>query len=261
MPAARLSRAIGVSRTGLGTLLALTLLIGSPVAILAASPAQAAPAPGRLAPPELSKGDQGEAVKVLQRALPVRVTGYFGPVTEMAVEKLQRDNDLEATGVVDNSTWRILGSTVAQAAAQAAIAFASVGANGRYCPAVGFYYGDGYGASRGDHMHEGLDMMGKMGSPIYAVDAGKVDGSGYQSNGAIVMTITAKDGHAWFYGHFSKIVVKDGDVVKAGQLIGYMGDTGAPGAVHLHIELLPNGWNGGAVDPEPLLRSLCGSGA
>ena len=46
--------------------------------------------------------------------------------------------------------------------------------------------------------------------------------------------------------------------VKAGQVIGFMGDTGSPGAVHLHLEVRPSGWSGSAVDPVPLIRALCG---
>jgi murein DD-endopeptidase MepM/ murein hydrolase activator NlpD len=61
----------------------------------------------------------------------------------------------------------------------------------------------------------------------------------------------------WFYGHFDKIYVGEGDAVKAGQLIGTMGDTGSSGAVHLHIELRPRGWSGGAQDAEPIIRRLC----
>ena len=100
--------------------------------------------------------------------------------------------------------------------------------------------------------------MGKMGSPIYAVDSGKVTRSGYQSNGALILDITHKSGRMIFYGHFSEIYFKEGDRVEAGQLIGLMGDTGSPGAVHLHIELRPQGWSGGAQDIEPLIRELCG---
>lgn len=62
----------------------------------------------------------------------------------------------------------------------------------------------------------------------------------------------------FFYGHFDSILFSVGQRVKAGQVIGYMGDTGSPGAVHLHLEWRPNGWSGGAADVEPLVRQLCG---
>jgi murein DD-endopeptidase MepM/ murein hydrolase activator NlpD len=133
------------------------------------------------------------------------------------------------------------------------------GGNGNlFCPVKNFYYGDGLGAPRpGGRTHAGLDLMGKRGEPIYAIDSGTVTRSGYQSNGSLILDITGPRG-MYFYGHFDKILVGYGQSVKAGQLIGYMGDTGSPGAVHLHLEVRPNGWSGGYNDPVPLIRSLCG---
>jgi len=133
------------------------------------------------------------------------------------------------------------------------------GGNGNlFCPVKNFYYGDGLGAPRpGGRSHAGLDLMGKRGEPIYAIDSGKVTRSGYQSNGSLILDITGPRG-MYFYGHFDKILVGYGQSVKAGQLIGYMGDTGSPGAVHLHLEVRPNGWSGGYSDPVPLIKSLCG---
>jgi len=133
------------------------------------------------------------------------------------------------------------------------------GGNGNlFCPVKNFYYGDGLGAPRpGGRSHAGLDLMGSRGEPIYAIDSGTVTRSGYQSNGALILDITGPRG-MYFYGHFNKILVGYGDSVKAGQLIGYMGDTGSPGAVHLHLEVRPNGWSGGYKDPVPLIKSLCG---
>lgn len=134
----------------------------------------------------------------------------------------------------------------------------SVNVSGRFCPADNFSYGDGMGAARGGgRSHAGLDLMGSRGTPIYAIDGGTVTRSGYQSNGAMVLDITGSRG-MMFYGHFDSITVGQGQSVKAGQVIGYMGDTGSPGAVHLHLEVRPSGWSGGAVDPVPLIRSLCG---
>lgn len=134
----------------------------------------------------------------------------------------------------------------------------SQGRDGLFCPVKDFYYGDGLGAPRpGGRTHAGLDLMGNRGEPIYAIDSGTVTRSGYQSNGSMILDITGSRG-MYFYGHFDKIVVGYGDSVKAGQLIGYMGDTGSPGAVHLHLEVRPNGWSGGYEDPVPLIKSLCG---
>ena len=135
----------------------------------------------------------------------------------------------------------------------------AAGGNGKlFCPVQKFTYGDGLGAPRpGGRSHAGLDLMGKRGEPIYAIDSGKVTRSGFQSNGSLILDITGPRG-MYFYGHFDKILVGYGESVKAGQLIGYMGDTGSRGAVHLHLEVRKNGWSGGYSDPKPLIKSLCG---
>lgn len=243
----------------LAVALAGALSVSAAIALPAVSQAAPAAKPGASraaeAAPVLKKGDKGEPVRVLQRALEIKpVSGYFGPVTHIAVVRFQKDNGIDPTGIVDVTTWSVLGDDIARAAADSDVSFGDRQVDGRYCPAVDFTYGDGLGAGRN---HMGIDLLGKSGSPIYAVDAGKVSRSGYQSNGALVLDIDSKGGHMWFYGHFSKILFSEGDTVKAGQLIGYMGDTGSPGAVHLHIELRPNGWSGGAQDAEPIIRKLC----
>jgi len=243
--------------------------------------------------PVLEETDQGESVAVVQRALGVKpATGYFGPVTAKAVRQFQSDNGIPTTGVIATYTWGALGKDIATRAATAHATYGTVfgpgaskskgngggsssngngggnsgggsnggaGGNGNlFCPVKNFYYGDGLGAARpGGRSHAGLDLMGNRGEPIYAIDSGTVTRSGYQSNGAMILDITGPRG-MYFYGHFDKILVGYGESVKAGQLIGYMGDTGSPGAVHLHLEVRPNGWSGGYEDPVPLIKSLCG---
>jgi peptidoglycan hydrolase-like protein with peptidoglycan-binding domain len=225
-------------------------------------------------------------------------TGYFGPVTSKAVKQFQSDNGIPTTGVIATYTWGALGKENAVRAATAHATYGTVfgpgvskssgngnsgsgnggnsssgngggnsggssnggaGGNGNlFCPVKKFYYGDGLGAPRpGGRSHAGLDLMGSRGEPIYAIDSGTVTRSGYQSNGSLILDITGPRG-MYFYGHFDKILVGYGASVKAGQLIGYMGDTGSPGAVHLHLEVRPNGWSGGYEDPVPLIKSLCG---
>lgn len=225
-------------------------------------------------------------------------TGYFGPKTAKAVRSFQSDNAIPTTGVIATYTWAALGTATATAAADAHAAYGTAfgpgvkngsggggngggnggggngggnggggydesaasgsGANGMVCPVANFTYGDGLGAPRpGGRTHAGLDLMGSHGEPIYSIASGTVTRSGYQSNGALILDITGSKG-MFFYGHFHKILVGYGDSVSAGQLIGYMGDTGSPGAVHLHLEVRPNGWSGGYEDPVPLIKSLCG---
>lgn len=244
-------------RRSLATVLTVVVAVGALTALPVAS--QAAPSKPRTPAfaaeaPELRTGSKGEPVKVLQRALEVGITGYFGPVTRIAVVELQEAGGLEPTGIVGAETWALLGRTIAREAAQADETFGDVHVDGRYCPAVDFRNGDGLGAGRN---HQGFDLLGTRGTPIYAVDAGRVTRSGFQGNGSLILDITDKKGSMWFYGHFDKIFVGRGDTVKAGQLIGTMGDTGSPGAVHLHIELRPRGWSGPAQDARPIVLKLC----
>ena len=237
-------------------------------------------------PPTLEETDSGDAVVILQQALGVKpASGYFGPVTAKAVRRFQANNGIPTTGMVATYTWAALGPDVSGQAAEAHAAYgtdfgpgagkggskgngngkgngggSSSQGNGKglFCPVASFTYGDGLGAPRPDgRTHQGLDLMGSRGEPIYSIDSGEVTRAEYQDNGALVLDITGDRG-MYFYGHFDEIVVGYGEWVKAGQLIGYMGDTGSPGAVHLHLEVRPDGWNGGPDDPVPLIQSLCG---
>jgi murein DD-endopeptidase MepM/ murein hydrolase activator NlpD len=240
--------------------LAITLVVALAALIAVPTASQATPGKPRTPAfaqeaPELRTGSSGEHVRVLQRALKVRPTsGYFGPVTRIAVERLQAANGLEPTGIVGPQTWAVLGADVTREVIRNLGNFGEVQVDGRFCPAVDFRYGDGIGAGRN---HQGLDLLGKRGTPIYAVDAGRVTRSGFQGNGSLILDVTDAKGSMWFYGHFDRIYVSRGDTVKAGQLIGTMGDTGSRGAVHLHIELRPRGWSGPFLDAAPVIRKLC----
>jgi murein DD-endopeptidase MepM/ murein hydrolase activator NlpD len=75
--------------------------------------------------------------------------------------------------------------------------------------------------------HNGIDIVRPWGEPIYSVTDGKAvevleDDHGYGKHVKILST----DNWEWVYGHLSKIEVKLGDVVTAGQEIGLMGNTG-----------------------------------
>lgn len=92
--------------------------------------------------------------------------------------------------------------------------------------------------------HTGIDYRAPVGTPIYATRRGKVVHSGYgaSGNGAAYGNHVAvhsmhrgrKREHS--YNHLSKNVVKAGDRVKAGDLIGYSGETGNTFGAHLHYE-------------------------
>jgi murein DD-endopeptidase MepM/ murein hydrolase activator NlpD len=114
----------------------------------------------------------------------------------------------------------------------------------------------------GGRIHQGTDIMASLGQEIYAVGNGTlikktVDGSvdATLSGNAWRLQLSNGTGTYYFYAHLSAFAagLNQGDLVTAGQLIGYVGDTGdaGPGNYHLHFEVHPNG--GVAVDPFPLL--------
>ncbi len=128
----------------------------------------------------------------------------------------------------------------------------------RVCPAEDFWVGAGWGADRGRRAHAGIDLGGKRGSPIRAIEAGVIDRTKLQSNGALQIVMRGRSGSKFYYGHMDKVLVKGGQRVKAGEVIGLMGDTGSPGSVHLHFEYWRSGGESAAVDPEPLITRVCG---
>lgn len=79
--------------------------------------------------------------------------------------------------------------------------------------------------------HNGIDIVAPWGTPLYAVEGGvvceaKTDPSGYGMHVRILTETKEKINREWTYGHMSFIAVKPGDVVKEGQRIGSMGNTG-----------------------------------
>lgn len=133
-------------------------------------------------------------------------------------------------------------------------------AGGRHCPAEDFWIGDGWGADRGSRSHEGIDLGGKRGSRIFAIEDGIIDRTKRQDNGALQIVMRGESGAKFYYGHMDDVLVKGGQRVQAGDVIGTMGDSGSPGAVHLHFEWWRSGGESAAVDPAELIDRVCGKG-
>lgn len=128
---------------------------------------------------------------------------------------------------------------------------------GRVCPTRNFDYGDGWGADRGRRGHAGMDMGGRRGTPLFAIESGRIDRTKRQSNGALQIVMKGRSGAKFYYGHMQHVFVRGGQKVRAGQVIGTMGDSGSPGAVHLHFEYWKSGRESAAVNPAALLRTIC----
>jgi murein DD-endopeptidase MepM/ murein hydrolase activator NlpD len=86
--------------------------------------------------------------------------------------------------------------------------------------------------------HLGLDLAGPKGTPIFAALDGHViyAGTGFRGYGRFVIIEHGND-WATFYSHLDKILIKQGQTIKQGELIGKMGRTGRATGTHLHFEL------------------------
>jgi len=106
--------------------------------------------------------------------------------------------------------------------------------------------------------HQGVDLGAPYGTPIFAVTDGYAsvhwDTKGSNTGYGHYLTISSKyegDNRVDFYGHMSVIAIASGPVY-AGQLIGYVGSTGASNYNHLHFEVRINGV--AVTNPEDYIR-------
>jgi len=156
----------------------------------------------------------------------------------------------------------VVPATATHAVSQSVEANSSVAAKknrGKVCPTKNFWLGAGWGADRGRRSHAGMDMGGKRGTPIFAIETGRINRTKRQSNGALQIVMKGRSGSMYYYGHMDKVLVKGGQRVKKGQVIGRMGDSGSKGQVHLHFEYWKSGRESDAVNPIKLLKRICPS--
>lgn len=105
---------------------------------------------------------------------------------------------------------------------------------------------------RGNRMHEGQDLAGAYGSPIYATADGVVTYAGWENGYGRLIKIRHAYGIETRYGHLSQIRVSVGDKVSRGDRIGDMGNSGRSTGTHLHYEVRIDGR---AVNPMTFLRA------
>ncbi len=213
--------------------------------------AAATPAATRTVAVRLKVGSRGAAVRDLQRALRkkgyrVTVDGAFGPRTRSAVRSLQRKLKMRVTGVADARLLKRLGLQTRRVASAPAASAAPTGSSAYLSvfPVQGSYsYFDDYGAARHQGSHEGTDIMADKGTPLVAVADAKVDRVQRTERGlgGIYVWLERDDGTEYYYAHMASITagLEAGHRVKAGQIIGTVGNTGDAryGAHHLHFEI------------------------
>ena len=120
----------------------------------------------------------------------------------------------------------------------------------------GFHVGSGVGwrihPIHGDRrFHYGVDIGAPQGTPIYAVRPGVVEFAGYGGGAGNFVKIRHDSGYTTRYLHMVDLPsVSSGQMVRKGQVIGYVGSTGWSTGPHLHFEMYENGQ---VIDPLPKL--------
>ncbi|HQP33361.1 MAG TPA: M23 family metallopeptidase [Candidatus Cloacimonas sp.] len=85
--------------------------------------------------------------------------------------------------------------------------------------------------------HYGLDISNEAGTPIYATAAGTVKTTDYETSYGKRIVINHGNGYETLYGHLYSYMVRSGDQVIKGQIIGLMGSSGISTGPHLHYEV------------------------
>ena len=104
-------------------------------------------------------------------------------------------------------------------------------------------------------MHEGVDFMAPVGTPIMASASGIVVYSGFHPQYGNMVEIDHGNDIVTRYGHASRLLVKVGQVVRSGQEIAEVGSTGRSTGSHLHFEVR---YKGIAQNPRRFLESATG---
>ena len=89
---------------------------------------------------------------------------------------------------------------------------------------------------RGNEFHRGIDLAAPAGSPIVASQSGKIVTAEYHPSWGNYVVIAHEDGNFTLYAHQSLFIVKAGQEVARGSVIGYVGSTGNSTGPHLHFE-------------------------
>ena len=164
-----------------------------------------------------------------------------------------------STLVLQGAEATLLASEVRYAAVRAG---GDVVARGFVFPVGGPHsYGDSYGAPRMtgtqyEHLHQGTDIFAASGTPLLACERGVLIRVGTDTLGGTKLWLVGASGTRYYYAHLSAFAegVMENKVVEAGEVVGYVGNTGnaLTTPAHLHFQVHPGG--GPPVNPYPLLR-------
>jgi len=116
-----------------------------------------------------------------------------------------------------------------------------------------------FGAGRAGHVHQGHDVFAACGTPLVAARGGTVKVNAREARAGNYIVIDGEGAKLdYAYMHLREASpLRVGTRVFTGQLIGYVGDTGAAVGCHLHFEIWNGPWQGGGtpIDPLPSLQA------
>ncbi len=113
-------------------------------------------------------------------------------------------------------------------------------------PIANSYITSGFGGRAdpfggGGQYHRGIDFKANVGDPVLAVADGVIRYSGVQGGYGKLVDVDHGNGYVTRYAHNSRLLVKEGDLVRAGQELAKAGSTGRSTGAHVHFEVWENG--------------------
>lgn len=93
----------------------------------------------------------------------------------------------------------------------------------------------------GRDLHRGVDIGAEWGTPIRAIQDGRVASAGEAGSYGLCLVIAGEDGYQSRYAHCSSLAVSAGQEVRKGDIVAYVGDTGDSTGSHLHLEVVHDG--------------------
>lgn len=219
-----------------------------------------------------------------QAALQDQLRGLVSQQEDLASQAETLSQELQAKLAIANEEFQALYSqwqkeeaervrqrqlAAARAAAQAAAAAgaasnysssAFVDPSGRTCPVAGANsFRDSWLEPRDYRggLHHGTDLVAAEGTPLVAVESGVVTSTGYHWAGGNGLYLRGDSGDIYYYAHLRGFAsgISGGIRVGVGQVVGYVGHTGAASTSHLHLGYQPGG--GPLVNPYQLMVKLC----
>jgi murein DD-endopeptidase MepM/ murein hydrolase activator NlpD len=204
---------------------------------------------------DVSKADRVAAADARQKTLIEANEASRETAAKLVQESLRRTAAARVAAASDRQAAE--SSASASTTTSSSIPTGGRGASPVSGAVIGAHFGQ-YGMW--SRYHTGLDFRASYGTPIHAVMAGVVLYAGNSGDWAgIHVAVKHADGRTTMYSHMSSMSARVGQVVQAGQVIGYVGQTGRAFGAHLHFELYPVGVKYGdvykAVNPGPWLAA------